>query len=100
MTYASDINGRNEYLYAKAFGPDAQAKLNKRSQQTEAAFGVAVDRSLGIAIHRFPSDPELPGLNRLAGITTMGRGRRMIRGDQPGFSSQPANGRGTLTAPG
>ena len=55
VTYAAENKGRTEYLYAKAFGPQSQAKLHKRDPRADVARGWPSIRRWGSPSIDFPA---------------------------------------------
>lgn len=73
-------DGATTRLYAKAFAPSAREKLAKAAAAAAARPDlVAGPGGDGVVVYRFPFDPALPALERLAGDDALRRRRLLGR---------------------
>ncbi|HEY6562851.1 MAG TPA: hypothetical protein VIY86_00015, partial [Pirellulaceae bacterium] len=71
VSYSTKSLGPSSYVYGKAFPLRDREKLEKRrsvgGRNRQGVPLVGVHAGLGISLHAFPADPEIPGLRFLGG---------------------------------
>ena len=59
VSYRVELRGTHHHVYAKAYGPKAEGKLDKRRERRGKRL---VFDDLDVAVHLFPDDHQLPAL--------------------------------------